>query len=221
MTYASTASAATHTINWGTTPVSGNLLILTAVSDATITTPTGWTLANSAVDFSGTYIFYKTAGASEGNISVSPTSSDCLAAVAFEYSGMAASGQLDKTASATGQGTATSVSTGTTATTTQSSELLIAVAGTTTAVGNGTGQLVSSWNNSFAIEANATPTGSTLNTRNGTASRTVSATGTYTTTATIGGTGSGHDSGIIAAFKASGAARQKILSQAVNRAASW
>jgi hypothetical protein len=197
--YISSANATTHTVTFGSTPTNGNLLVLAGASNDVISTPAGWTLAVQGIDFKDVKIFYKTAGVSEPTgVTVTIGSSTSCALVAWEYSGMAASSQLDKTASATAQGP-TAHGTGTTAATAQASELLIAVVGT-----DGTNTMsTSGWSNSFTAELDGDTTGSAgFETYITTSSRIVSATATYTTTATTSTSGSTHDSGVIATFKA-------------------
>lgn len=198
--YGSTASAASHNVVLDAAPTASNLLVLAVVSDTTTSgTPSLWSVANSAIDFTGTYLYYKVAGAGESaTISVSLSASDSCVLMAFEYSGNAAT-PLDKSASAVGQGTVT-CGTGTTASTTQADELLFALNGLSN--GDNTPPTVTAWSNSFVQQANAASTGSTANIRCVVATRAVLATGTYTTSGTLSGSTSAHNSGIIATFKA-------------------
>lgn len=195
--YASTAAAASHNIVLDAAPTQGNLLLMVVVSDATVNTPSGWSLGATAVNYTGTYVYYKIAGSGESaTITVTPTSSAHTCISALEYSGMAATTPLDKTA--TSLTTPVSViSTGTTATTVQADELLIALVGISS---SGTMRNISSWSNSFTQEHNVIATGSGTLVRIGTATRVVSATGAYTSSATLDGSTAG-PSGIIATFK--------------------
>lgn len=193
--YRSTAQATSHNISPTSTPTSGNLLILTVVSDATVNTPSGWTLAVSAVNYSGTYIYYKTSAGNETTITVSPTASAATGIDFLEYSGMATSSQLDATASTTPPGTVSSVSSGTTATTAQADEVLVAVIGISTTL-----QSVSPWSNSFTEEFDSPTTGAGVNVQQATATRIVAATAAYETTGTLSGS-TPNPSGAIATFK--------------------
>jgi len=199
-TYASSSSSTTHNVVFDAAPINGNLLILTVVSNTTATTPSGWTLAASAIDRTGTYVYYKTAGASESaTVAITISASDSCLLTAFEYSGMAASSQLDKTATAVDEGVGDVINTGTTATTAQASELLIAVVGLS-APGQPTSN-VTGWNNSFVTESTLHSSGS-ADVASGTASKIVSATGAYSAQAAFINPGAElNQSGIIATFK--------------------
>ena len=192
---ASTASATSHNIVLDASPTQGNLLIVCAVADDYINTPSGWSLAASANDWTGTSLFYKIAGSGESaTITVTIPSSTSMDLAAFEYSGMAASSPLDRTATAVAQ--SDPVSTGTTTTTAQANELLVALVGLsrTTAV-------IASWSNSFVQEYDLESTGSSINVELGVALRTVAATGTYSSAADLTSYQNDHSSGLIATFK--------------------
>lgn len=190
--YTGTA-AASHDIVLDSGPIQGNLLVLCVVSDATVTTPSGWDVVNSAVSDTGTYMYTKDAGASESaTITVSPTSSASLAMAVLEYSGMTAA-SLDKTAAATNT---QPVSTGTTATTAQADEVLVGIVG----VNQSASRTISSWSNSF-VQLYSVATGSgASHVRLGVALLTVAGTGTYETAATLSGA-QANCSGIIGTFK--------------------
>jgi hypothetical protein len=193
------AAASSHSIVLDAGPTQGNLLVLAVVSDATVNTPSGWTVVNSAVDFTGTYMYTKDAGASESaTITVSPASSATLAMAVLDYSGMSAS-SLDKTANATGQNTP--VSTGTTATTTQADEVLVGLVG----INQADSRTISSWSNSFTQQFNVATGSGLSHVRLGLALRTVAATGAYVTAATLNDVQS-NCSGIIGTFKIAAAA---------------
>lgn len=96
------ATSGTATVTLPTTPTQGNTLVIAANSDQPVTTPSGWTVADSLVNVSGLYLYTKTAGASEP-ATVSVTFSGVGAIAVAEL--VAASGSLD---SATGQVTRTS-----------------------------------------------------------------------------------------------------------------
>lgn len=195
-TFASTASSTSCPITFNAAPVSGHLLILTVVSDTTVNTPAGWSLAVSAVNFVGEYIYYKISAGTETTVTIGLTSSDSCTVTGFEYSNMAASSPLDKTAfNNSASGAATTISTGTTTTTSQANELVVAVVGW-----NDTIPTISSWSNSFVSQSSLASTGSATNITQGTSAKVVSTTGTQTTTATLS-TDCGFPSGAIATFK--------------------
>lgn len=197
-TYASTASASSHTITFDATPTSGNLCIWVVTSDAIVSTPSGLTLAVSAIDYAGHYIFYRINGASESaSTAFVPSASTSLVVAAYEYSGMATSSVLDRTASNTPGGIVSSVATGTTATTSQADELVIVTVGISGTTGFPT---ISSWSSSFATEDTVASTGSAVNIRVGTAIRKVTSTAAYSSTATLSST-TAAPSGAIATFK--------------------
>lgn len=121
-----TSAAAT----WPAATTTGNLLVIiaTALSGGTISTPAGWT-AGPTVSSVGTVhtiaLFYKLNAASEsGAVTVSGTGSVARSVQIAEYSGIATSSALDQTQTSTG--TSTTPGTGTTAATTQNKELWIA-----------------------------------------------------------------------------------------------
>lgn len=180
------------------TPISGNLLVLIVVSNNTVTTPSGWTLAKSAIDNTGSYVFYKISAGTESSITVTQPSDFGTIAV-MEYSGL--TNVLDKTASAIGQGGSGTISTGTTAATTTANELIITVAGISQT--NPGSITVTGWSNSLVSQGNAEATNNSSSTkvRMEVAAKVVSSTGTQTSTATLSATGGANDSGIIVTFK--------------------
>ncbi|MEA2587695.1 MAG: hypothetical protein QOH66_622 [Actinomycetota bacterium] len=110
-------------------PTPGNLLVAACNSDATVSTPAGFTLAVSAVSGQGLYIFYRVVQAGDGSsVTFAPSVADSCAGGVIEYSGLTAT-PLDQTASNTTNSSATSLATGTTPTTNQASELVIVVVG--------------------------------------------------------------------------------------------
>lgn len=194
--YGSTAAAATHDIVLNGAPTEGNLILLAVCSDATVNTPAGYAVALDPVDSTGTYLYYKFAGAGESaTITVTPSSSATTSIIALEYSGIGAS-PLDRTAQTTGQ--SASVSTGTTAATTQNDELLIGIAG----YSSNSAAAVTGWSNSFVEITTAVSTSGGINPRITVASRQVSATSTYSSVASLAGATSA-GSGGIATFKIS------------------
>jgi hypothetical protein len=114
----------------GAGATAGNLIVIAANSDATLTPPAGFATAASAVSAQGCYCFWKIAAGGETTLTVTPSVGRPMALVAAEYSGIAVS-PVDQTASnsATGSSTAGPVSAGTTGTTLQAVELAIAVTG--------------------------------------------------------------------------------------------
>jgi hypothetical protein len=211
-TYGSSSTSTNHTVTFDSTPTQNNLLVLRATCDDYATNiSSGWTQAASALDWTGTYIYYKVAGASEpSSVTLTIGSSTGCAMIADEWSGTAPSSPLDKTASAIGQ--SSPVSTGTTTTTVQADELAIAVVGLSETPA---GHNVSAWNNSFTENANVATTASGTQVRVVGASRVLSATGAYTTAATITSPANNHSVGAIATFKIGGAppppARKRVV----------
>lgn len=64
----------TYSATFGATPTNGNDLVAICNSDATVTTPSGWTLVETVVASSGFYVWTKTAGVSEpATVTVTPT----------------------------------------------------------------------------------------------------------------------------------------------------
>lgn len=144
-------SDASVTRAWTSTPIVGNLLVAIGksgnrgIADASIA---GWTLAISVQAGTASYmgIWYKVAGAAEGDVTLNWTSSTTTILIISEWSGLSVA-VLDKTAStATTGGAVTSRSSGTTANTTTAVELCIA--------GFATGDVTSaqSFTNSFVDE---------------------------------------------------------------------
>lgn len=102
---------------------------MAANSDATLSTPSGFTLVTSKVAAAGLYLWYKIAAGGETTFSTNPSVSDTVAMAALEYTGIAAS-PVDVTASDSSIGsTVGPVTAGATAATAQASELVIAVTG--------------------------------------------------------------------------------------------
>lgn len=184
-------------------PTAGNLLVACCNSDATVSTPSGFTLAVSAVGGQGLYIFYRVAQAGDSaTVTFAPSVSDSVAAGVIEYSGIVSSSPLDQTASNTTGGNPTSIATGTTGTTAQASELVVVVVGPH--AGNNHPWVLSSWSAGYTSQIEE-PEG-----LNGAASsachigdRVVAATGTYSATGTWSPSSS--DAGAaIATFKGTG-----------------
>lgn len=186
---------ASVTISWNTTPTQGNLLIAvgrgtTTIGNASIS---GWTLASSALITTGAStvgIWYKVAGASEGNVTLDWTGSTTTGFAIMEWSaGATILDQISKTDD-TG-GTVTSRSSGTTPTTTVDDELVIA------GVGTGASTTAQSWSNSFVDEYSPDTVTFYIG------SLVVSSTGTYETT--MSWTTARRAGGCIATFNGTGA----------------
>lgn len=99
----------------GGTPSSGNKLILLVSSDATVSTPSGWTLDRSQVNNNGHYLFSKTSSGTETLVTVNPTVGASTSWVYLEYSGVTTLAATTSAGSGTG---VASLATGTTSTTT-------------------------------------------------------------------------------------------------------
>jgi hypothetical protein len=195
--FASTSSATSHSITVDNTPAQNNLMILTVVCDAYLTTYTGWTnqTTTTGEDWVGTYILSKVAGASESKtMTVSIGDSTGCTLGYYEITGATS---VDKVAAAIGQGGSSNISTGTTATTTAANEVVIAVVGLN--VGNADD--VSAWSNGFTQDYNVVTTNGGTQARGVSAHKVVTSTGAQTTTATIGLNTRNHDSGAIVTIK--------------------
>lgn len=109
------------------TPTSGNLLVVTANSDATVTGPSGFTAGPSVVDGNGAYMWWKVSAGTESTITVTPSSSANTAMTCAEYSGIAAS-PLDASNSSTIAGSSGTTTTSTSVTSTAAGDLVVAAA---------------------------------------------------------------------------------------------
>lgn len=160
-------------------------------STLSISAPAGFSTAINQAGTPSQGIFYLVAAGGETNIDCDSTASTRLGLHIYEYSGLATSGVLDATGSATG--TSSSPSSGS-VTTTNANNLLIA--GVTTNANTS----FSAWSDSFT-ERNDFANGGAPGSRStyGGADRNVTATGTYSTIATAGASGAWR--GQIAAFK--------------------
>lgn len=145
-----TATTSPVAVSWPTATTANNLLLLVltwqgATSAPTLTPPAGWTLAVKHTNVTGVAIYYKANASSEsGSVSVTVSNSPrALDMALLEYSGIATSSPLDKTATNSGGGTV--IHSGSTAVTTQASELCIAGLADTAA------ETMSSPSNSFSI----------------------------------------------------------------------
>lgn len=122
-------TSASLAVTLDTPPTPGNLLIAAANSDATVATPSGFTLAVSAIAGQALYLWYRVVQSGDSaTVTFVPSVSDCVAAGLLEYSGLTAS-PFDKVASNTTLFSASAISTGTTPATSQVNELVVAAAG--------------------------------------------------------------------------------------------
>lgn len=109
------------------TPTSGNLLVVTGNSDATITGPSGFTAGPSVVDGNGAYMWWKVSNGTESTITITPGSAANTAMTAAEYSGLTAT-PLDASNSSTIASSSGTSTTSTSLTTTAASDLWVAAA---------------------------------------------------------------------------------------------
>ena len=197
-TYASSASSTTHTINFSSASA-GNLLVVTVVGDDYMASaPSGWTKClptQAAEDYTGTYVIYKVAAGGETNVTATIGSSTSCCLWMGEYSNVST---LDKVVGTIGQ--TDPITCGPSGTTTAANAVVVACAGVSTS--SGTPTLVG-WitDTGFVGKADLIATVSGSLVANKTAVRIVSSAGSYTATADMSGTGTSHNSGIIAAFK--------------------
>lgn len=191
---ASTTNSATPSVSFGSAPTSGNLIILALVSDTTIaSTPSGWSVANSQVNATGTYLYYKISNGTETTIGVTLSNSDSYCLAILEYSGLA--GALDQTTGSAAQGATSPMTSGATATTTTAKELLVGLSGISAFVS----AVTTTWNNSFSSQGSVAATGA--NVKLDIAVLSVSSTGAYTASVNISPTAVATSSMIIATFK--------------------
>lgn len=115
----------------GAGATAGNLILIGANSDATLTPPAGFATAASAINAQATYLFWKIAAGGETTLTVTPSVGRPVALVAAEYSGITAVSPVDQSASASSVGASTAgpVSAGATSSTVQAVELVVAVTG--------------------------------------------------------------------------------------------
>jgi hypothetical protein len=144
------------------TPTSGNLLVVSANSDATVTGPTGagsWTAGPSIVDGNGTYTWYKISNGTETSITCTPSVSDKIAMTACEYSGVSGT-PFDVSNSSTIASVSGSATTSTSVTTTAAGDLVVAFALLHGTLG-GTIAVPTSpaWTNSFVQQLTASTAG--------------------------------------------------------------
>src|SRR5438128_1847817 len=86
-----TASLSIGSTDGWATPTAGNLLVVSANSDALVTAPTGsgtWIAGPSVVDNNAAYTWYKFSTGTETTITCAPSVSDDIAMTVCEYSGV-------------------------------------------------------------------------------------------------------------------------------------
>ena len=121
------AQVANLSVTLDTPATAGRLLVAGGCSDATLTAPSGFSLAEDAVDAQGAYLWYKIAVGGETTFTITPGVSRPCALVVAEYSGIAAS-PLDQVSFSLSSGAPTvSASPGAVPTTSQAVELCVAV----------------------------------------------------------------------------------------------
>jgi len=201
---AGNSTDATVVATWPASTTAGNLLVAVVSfrggSGVTITPPTAspaWTLAvrsDNSTTISTAIYYIANASAQSGASTWTLSSSQNATLSLIEYSGVAISSPLDKTATNSGSGT--TGNSGTTATTTQANE--VAIAGISIDASNKT---LTSWTNSFTETNQAVSSGGGQATRSkmGVAHKILSATGTQNTSVTISAIQNW--SGAIATFK--------------------
>lgn len=96
-----------HTCTF-TPATSGNLLIAVVAGGVTFTTPSGWTLVQSAINNAGLYVFSKTASASESSFNTTHNGTNyAIKAVVYEF--YAGSATIGTPGTAVGQTTGSTV----------------------------------------------------------------------------------------------------------------
>ena len=176
---------------------SGNDLILIVASDATMSTPSGWTLDKSQVNNAGHYVFRKATTGSDDTWNIPVNNASTVWWIA-EISGLDTS-PFDVAASTGSSTQVTSRSTGTTATTAQADEYLIGSVSQSSPTITPTAP--TGWTNSHVAQGTyqSTTKGTGTNVALTVADRTVTSTGAYETTAS--GMSSSATTGIIVTYK--------------------
>lgn len=196
----STANNTDHSISFTAgTPVEGNILALFISADAVISSTTGatWTQVDAAVDFTGSYIYYRQAGAAE-QISVGiklGALGSCTMGL-MEIGGVTT---LDVHDPNTGQGS-TTVTGGPTSTTTAANEMAIVMAG----LSNGSSvppPRVTSWTNGYTALSFVGSSGIGNPVGLSVGYQILSTAGVQSTVGTLISGGSSNNSTILATFK--------------------
>jgi len=208
-----TAVTTSVSASWPAPTTAGNLLVavvgLSLVSNPsppTISPPSGWTTATGAVAESAancrTHLFYIAGSASRSGSETFDWSGaldiDDSVLVLVEWSGLATTSPLDRTANTNGTSVALAVLSGTTSATTEADELVIA------AIANRNVSTQGSPSNGFAQVEQAQSTNGTTSNRVNFAvySKVVSATGAQSMQATLSGSTQRPYAGVVATFKA-------------------
>jgi hypothetical protein len=128
-----TATSPTNvTVNLGVAATAGTTLLAAVNSDATVSTPSGWTLIASSIHNAGCYLFAKLAAGGETGITVTPDVAAATCVGIVELTGMSGANiaaQTDVTATNGSAAGSTTRSTGTTATSTSADEYAVALWG--------------------------------------------------------------------------------------------
>ena len=196
------------------TPTTGNLLVVTANSDATVTITGTWSSGPSVVDGNGTYVWYRISDGTETTITCTPSVSDRIAITACEYSGNAAV-PFDVSNSSTIAGTSGTTTTSVSVTSTAAGDLIVAAACIHAFFG--TAPSAPSWTNSFTNQLTATSGGTTnLDATTFYAELIAGAAGSYSTSASWTANASDRQE-LVIAFKAAAAAPAAAPPAAVRR----
>lgn len=208
--------AANLAATFGASPTVNNLLLCAVCSNTTANanlltsgSMVGWSLAQAAVDTTGTYLYYKLSDGSETTVTWTPSTTATTVMAIFEYSGNVTSSPLDQAAGHTDntQTTAASWASGTTGTLAQSDELAVVVFGWNDA--NNAGTVIVSYTGGYTEQAQVVCTGATQSTTVNVAVATLetAATTAQTSTGTFNSSHTGRrPSGIIATFEAAAVA---------------
>lgn len=224
-TTASPANATVQLSGTGTPATAGNLLLVAVNSDATVATPSGYTLIASSIHNAGCYLYGKVAAGGETGVTVTPNvaaSTSVAIAEIGNLSGATVANILDKTASngtGTGQNTR---STGTTAGTVQADEYAVAVWGYSANTASFPADFGSGGNNKWSAQTNSftekidvgTTKSSATNVGLCIAVKDLSSTGTVESTATVINSNSIPAESLLATFKALSGSTPKTLSDA-------
>lgn len=130
----SNTSPANVSVSLGATATALNTLLVVVNSDATVATPSGYTLIESSIHNAGCYIFGKISNGSETGVTITPNvnASTCVAMAEFSgMTGASIASQVDQTASNGSASIVGTRSTGTTSATTQNDEYVLGIWGYT------------------------------------------------------------------------------------------
>lgn len=181
------------------TPTSGNTLILIVSSDATVSTPAGWTVDKSQINNNGHYLFRKTSAGTETSVTVNPTVGASTSWNYMEYSGMHASPLAVTTSAGSGTGIS-SLATGTTGTSSGATGGIAIASWGQSIIASGATATTDSYTAGFVeLHDTCTTKASGTNVTCATATVAVAADGTFTSTATFSAANAA--TGIIAVYK--------------------